>query len=94
MAIAFGLAGSQAAGTFAAWGTSSVKFHQFRGALSGLMAALLAEEGFVATRQFLTAPDGGFYSTYSGGDPGNAAERAEPGGLAAGAGHAAGGPDL
>ncbi len=67
MAMAFGLAGSQAAGTFAAWGTSSVKFHQFRGALSGLMAALLASEDFVATQEFLTAQDGGFYATYSGG---------------------------
>jgi 2-methylcitrate dehydratase PrpD len=66
MATAFGLAGSQAAGTFAAWGTPSVKFHQFRGALSGLMAALLAEQGFVATREFLTASDGGFYETYCG----------------------------
>jgi 2-methylcitrate dehydratase PrpD len=73
MAMAFSLAGSQAAGTFAAWGTSSVKFHQFRGALSGLMAALLAEQDFVATRQFLTAPDGGFYATYSGGAPTSAA---------------------
>src|SRR5262245_31077407 len=35
MARAFGLAGSQAAGTFAAWGTPTVKFHQCRGALSG-----------------------------------------------------------
>jgi len=34
MARAFGLAGSQAAGTFAAWGTPTVKFHQCRGALS------------------------------------------------------------
>src|SRR5262249_60421508 len=42
MARAFGLAGSQAAGTFAAWGTPTVKFHQCRGALSGLIAALLA----------------------------------------------------
>jgi 2-methylcitrate dehydratase PrpD len=67
MATAFGLAGSQSAGTFAAWGTASVKFHQFRGALSGLMAALLAEQGFVATREFLTASDGGFYPTYCGG---------------------------
>ena len=67
MATAFGLAGSQSAGTFAAWGTPSVKFHQFRGALSGLMAALLAEQGFVATREFLTAEDGGFYPTYCGG---------------------------
>lgn len=67
MAAAFGLAGSQAAGTYAAWGTPTVKFHQCRGALSGLMAALLAEQGFVATHQFLTAPDGGLYSTYNGG---------------------------
>jgi 2-methylcitrate dehydratase PrpD len=67
MARAFGLAGSQAAGTFAAWGTPTVKFHQCRGALSGLMAALLAQQGFVATREFLTAPDGGLYSTYTNG---------------------------
>jgi 2-methylcitrate dehydratase PrpD len=73
MATAFGLTGSQAAGTFAAWGTPSVKFHQFRGALSGLMAALLAEQGFVATREFLSAADGGFYSTYCGGDARDAA---------------------
>ena len=76
MATAFGLAGSQSAGTFAAWGTPSVKFHQFRGALSGLMAALLAEEGFVATREFLTAADGGFYPTYCGGSAREAASAA------------------
>src|SRR5712675_1613851 len=70
MARAFGLAGSQAAGTFAAWGTPTVKFHQCRGALSGLMAALLASEKFVATREFLTAPDGGLYNSYvSSGHP-------------------------
>ncbi len=67
MARAFGLAGSQAAGTFAAWGTPTVKFHQCRGALSGLMAALLAQQKFVATKEFLTAPDGGLYNTYTGG---------------------------
>jgi 2-methylcitrate dehydratase PrpD len=67
MATAFGLAGSQAAGTFAAWKTPTVKFHQCRGALSGLMAALLAQQRFVATRQFLTAPDGGLYNSYSNG---------------------------
>ena len=67
MARAFGLAGSQAAGTFAAWATPTVKFHQCRGALSGLMAALLAEQKFVATREFLTAKDGGLYATYSNG---------------------------
>ena len=75
MARAFGLAGSQSAGTFAAWGTPTVKFHQCRGALSGLMAALLAEQKFVATREFLTAPDGGLYSTYTnGGRPQDAIE--------------------
>ena len=67
MARAFGLAGSQSAGTFAAWGTPTVKFHQCRGALSGLLAALLAEQKFVATREFLTAHDGGLYSTYTNG---------------------------
>jgi 2-methylcitrate dehydratase PrpD len=67
MAAAFGLAGSQAAGTFAAWGTPTVKFHQCRAALSGLMAALLAQQRFVATRQFLTAADGGLYNSYSNG---------------------------
>ena len=67
MARAFALAGSQSAGTFAAWGTPTVKFHQCRGALSGLMAALLAEQGFVATDEILTAPDGGLYNTYAEG---------------------------
>ena len=67
MAKAFGLAGSQAAGTFAAWATPTVKFHQCRGALSGLMAALLAEQKFLATREFLTAKDGGLYNSYANG---------------------------
>src|SRR5688572_2591195 len=70
---AFGLAGSQAAGTYAAWGTPTVKFHQCRGALSGLMAGLLAQQKFVATREFLTAPDGGLYNTYSSGGKPDAA---------------------
>ena len=67
MARAFGLAGSQAAGTYAAWGTPMVKFHQCRGALSGLMAALLSQQKFVAPREFLTASDGGLYNSYSNG---------------------------
>ena len=67
MAKAFGLAGSQSAGTFAAWQTPTVKFHQCRGALSGLMAALLAEQKFLATKAFLTAKDGGLYNAYSNG---------------------------
>jgi len=67
MAQAFGLAGSQAAGTYAAWGTPTVKFHQCRGGLSGLIAALLAEQEFVATREFLTAKDGGLFNAYANG---------------------------
>jgi 2-methylcitrate dehydratase PrpD len=70
IAYAFGLAGSQAAGTWAAWGTPTVKFHQARAALAGLMAARLAATGFTASDQILTAPDGGILPTYAGGgDP-------------------------
>lgn len=76
MAKAFALAGSQAAGTFAAWGTPTVKFHQCRGALSGLMAALLAQQGFLATKEFLTAKDGGLYNTYTNGGKPEAATEA------------------
>ncbi|MBI3964532.1 MAG: MmgE/PrpD family protein [Chloroflexi bacterium] len=64
---AFGLAGSQSAGTFAAWGTPTVKFHQCRGALSGLLAGLLAEQGFKASPEILVSPDGGLLSSYSNG---------------------------
>ena len=39
-------------------------------ALSGLMAALLAQQDFLATSEFLTHKDGGLYNTYtSGGKP-------------------------
>lgn len=67
---AFGLAGSQSAGTFAHWGTPTIKFHQSRGALSGLMAGLLAEQGFLASTEVLAHKDGGLFNTYSdGGQP-------------------------
>ncbi|MCC6532666.1 MAG: MmgE/PrpD family protein [Burkholderiales bacterium] len=67
---AFGLAGSQSAGTFAHWGTPTIKFHQCRGALSGLMAGLLAQQDFRASAEILAHPDGGIYSAYSdGGKP-------------------------
>ena len=67
---AFGLAGSQSAGTFAHWGTPTIKFHQCRGALSGLMAGLLAQQGFRASAEILAPQDGGIYNAYSdGGDP-------------------------
>lgn len=70
MRNAFGLAGSQAAGTWAAWGTPTVKFHQSRGAVSGLLAGLLAEEDFSASNEIFVHPDGGILTTYSdGGNP-------------------------
>lgn len=67
---AIGIAGSQAAGTFAHWGTPTVKLHQARGALSGYLAAELADAGFRSSPDVLTMEDGGIYSAYSdGGDP-------------------------
>jgi 2-methylcitrate dehydratase PrpD len=64
---ALGLAGSQSAGTFAHWGTPTIKFHQSRGALSGYLAATLADTGFEAAADVLTAADGGLYRAYSDG---------------------------
>jgi len=69
---AFGLAGSQSAGTFAHWGTPTIKFHQSRGALSGLMAGLLAEQGFLASTEILTHKDGGLFNACSDGGQPNA----------------------
>jgi 2-methylcitrate dehydratase PrpD len=67
---ALSLAGTQSAGTFAHWGTPTIKFHQSRGALSGLLAGLLAEQGFPAGPAILTADHGGLFQLYSdGGDP-------------------------
>jgi 2-methylcitrate dehydratase PrpD len=67
---AFGLAGSQSAGTFAQWGTPTIKFHQSRGALSGLLAALLAAQGFPSSNEILEHKDGGLFNAYSdGGNP-------------------------
>ncbi len=70
MRNAFGLAGSQAAGTWASWGTPTVKFHQSRGAASGLASALLAETGFEASEEILSHPNGGMFTAFSdGGKP-------------------------
>ena len=65
---AMSLAVSQAAGTFAAWPTTAVKFHQARGAAAGLLAARLAAEGFTAAAEPFLAPDGGLFRSYSPGD--------------------------
>ena len=70
MRNALALAGSQSAGTWASWGTPTVKFHQSRGAVSGLLAGLLAEQDFTASAEILAHPDGGILAAYSnGGDP-------------------------
>ncbi|HYI65786.1 MAG TPA: MmgE/PrpD family protein [Candidatus Limnocylindrales bacterium] len=68
MRNALALAGSQAAGTWAARGTPTVKFHQARAAHAGLMSGLLAGEGFEAAREIMTAPEGGIYVAYADGD--------------------------
>lgn len=67
MRNALGLAGSQAAGTWASWGTPAVKFHQSRGAVSGLLAGLLAEQDFSASAEIIAHPDGGLLAAYSNG---------------------------
>jgi len=64
---AFALAGSQSAGTFAHWGTPTIKFHQARGSLSGLMAGLLAAEGFRSAPEILAQEDGGLFHSYAEG---------------------------
>ena len=67
---ALSLAGTQSAGTFAHWGTPTIKFHQSRGSLSGLLAALLAEQDFSAGPEIFVAKHGGLFNLYSnGGDP-------------------------
>lgn len=67
MAGCLGLAGAQAAGTFAALGTAAVKFHQANGARAGLSAAVHTARGFAGSRRILTASDGGILRAYSGG---------------------------
>jgi len=64
---AMSLAVSQAAGTFASWPTTAVKFHQSRGAAAGLLAAMLAREGFEASAEPFDAPDGGLLHSYAPG---------------------------
>ena len=66
---AMSLAVSQAAGTFASWPTTAVKFHQARGAAAGLLAAVLAREGFAASAEPFETTDGGLSHAYAPGDP-------------------------
>lgn len=68
-AAALGLAGSQAAGTRADWGTPANKFQQWRGAFSGLLATLTASASYSAGTGVLEDTPGGLYATYADGDP-------------------------
>jgi 2-methylcitrate dehydratase PrpD len=67
---AYGIAASQASGTWAQLGSPTIKFQQAHGAMSGLLAATLAARSFTATEDGLAAADGGLFGSYSdGGDP-------------------------
>ncbi len=62
MASALGVAGTQSAGlwAFTADGAMSKRFHAGRSSQSGVIAALLAKDGFKGPTQILEAEDGGF----------------------------------
>ena len=67
MRNALGLAGSQSGGTMAQWGSPTIKFHQSRGALSGLLAGSLAARGYQAGEDVIAADVGGILGVFSGG---------------------------
>jgi 2-methylcitrate dehydratase PrpD len=60
-------AASQAGGTFAALGSSGVKVHQARGALSGLLAAGFAAAGIDGAARPLSNERGGLLAAYADG---------------------------
>jgi len=62
---ALSLAGSQSAGTLAHWGTPTIKFHQSRAAFSGLLAGMLAAEGYVAGPDVLAGERGSILELYT-----------------------------
>jgi 2-methylcitrate dehydratase PrpD len=65
LAGCFGLAGSQAGGTFASMGTMAMKFHQLRGAQAAVIAAVHARRGLFGSPTILSASDGGLLRAYS-----------------------------
>ena len=62
---AIGLAGTEAAGLKSAFGTMAKPLHAGRAASAGLLAALLAREGFTAATDVLEAKQG-FFETHHG----------------------------
>ena len=66
-AHALGIGGTQAAGLYSArTGAMTKRFHAGRASQSGILAALLAEQGFTGSLDILEAPFGGFMSTMQG----------------------------
>jgi 2-methylcitrate dehydratase PrpD len=68
MAIALGLAGTQAAGLKSMFGTMAKPFHAGRAAANGVLAASLAARGFTANPGVLEVAQG-FVATQSDADP-------------------------
>jgi 2-methylcitrate dehydratase PrpD len=58
LAHALGLAGTQAAGLTQSFGTMAKPLHPGKAAMNGLLAALLARQGFTGSTAMLDAPDG------------------------------------
>ena len=58
LAHALGLAGTQAAGLTQSFGTMAKPLHPGKAAMNGLLAALLAREGYTGSSAMLDAPDG------------------------------------
>ena len=74
LAHALGLAGTQAAGLTQSFGTMAKPLHPGKAAMNGLLAALLAREGFTGATAMLDSPDG-LAGTFVGvSDLGRAAE--------------------
>ena len=65
LANALGVAGTQAAGLTASFGTMAKPFHPGKAAMNGLLAAMLAREGFTGPTQVIDGP-GSLPETYLG----------------------------
>jgi len=65
LANALGVAGTQAAGLTASFGTMAKPFHPGKAAMNGLLAAMLAREGFTGATQMIDGP-GSLPETYLG----------------------------
>ena len=83
MAIALGLAGTQAAGLKSMFGTMAKPFHAGRAAANGVLAARLAARGFTANAGVLEDAQG-FIATQSDADPSAEKPLPRPGSLVVG----------